>query len=168
MSYPTQDEIRELLHYDKETGLFWWKKSGPGRCTSTPAGTIQKSGSSKGYVKITIRGKRHRAHALAWLYVHGSYPPLIDHKDGNPSNNAIDNLRPTTQSMNAGNSRLSSRNTSGHKGVSWDKERKKWMACIRTEHGTHRTIGRFDDKLKASDAYRKAALERFGDFSRLR
>jgi len=164
----TQAELHSLLIYDKDTGHFYWRRSGPGRDTSKPAGTIQKTGSSKGYIKVTISKKRHRAHALAWLYIYGVYPPLIDHKDGNPSNNGIDNLRPTTQAMNAGNAKLSKRNKSGHKGVVWDKQKRKWMASIRSSEGRHRTIGRFDDKEQAAEAYRKAALERFGEFARLR
>jgi hypothetical protein len=115
-----------------------------------------------------IKQKRYRAHALAWLYVHNEYLEFIDHRDCNPSNNAISNLRPANPSLNAGNSRISKRNTSGYKGVSWNKRKKRWQAYIHMPDGRQKTIGRFSRIEDAAEAYRKASLVRFGEFARTR
>jgi hypothetical protein len=61
---------------------------------------------------------------------HGQIPEVVDHVDGNTSNNRIDNLRASTKSLNACNSKLASNSTSGHKGVVWSGACKKWMARL--------------------------------------
>ena len=56
------------------------------------------------YRKITIKRKKYRAHQLAWLYMTGEWCPLlIDHRDGDPSNNRWGNLRRATVSQSNAN-----------------------------------------------------------------
>ena len=93
----------------------------------------------------------------------------VDHRDHNTLNNQKYNLR-ITKGQNQQNQRLSRANTSGFKGVSWDKPLKKWKAQIQTQRNyepkcTH--LGFFADKLDAARAYNKAALEHFGEFAHL-
>ena len=62
--------------------------------------------------------------------MHGYLPELIDHKDGNPANNLIENLRPSNKSTNAMNRGAQANSTSGINGVSWDKEKQMWVGRI--------------------------------------
>lgn len=67
----------------------------------------------------------------------------IDHIDGNKSNNNINNLRWVTHQENQWNKNISSKNTSGIKGVSWYKRDKKWRATINLNTKIH--LGYFDN-----------------------
>lgn len=163
----THQHLLELLSYEPETGDFRWKVDGFRRGPGKLAGTLQKTGSAAGYTYITVAGHKYRAHRLAWFYVYGVAPGLIDHIDGNKSNNSIRNLRVTTQRQNCYNTKRSSRNKSGHKGVCWDKSKGKWMASIRLSCGKQKTIGRYDSKDDAAAAWREVALRDRGEFLRL-
>jgi hypothetical protein len=90
---------------------------------------------------------------------------LIDHKDLNGLNNQRDNLRVCTSSQNLQNAPRKSNNTSGFKGVSWNKEKKRWVAKTKF-NGKYVFIGRFRKKEDAARAYDKKALELFGEFAR--
>jgi hypothetical protein len=89
----------------------------------------------------------------------------VDHINGDTLDNRHANLRFATASQNARNSTLSSRNTSGFKGVSFDRTRGKWRASIKDSDRKH-TIGRFDSALDAARAYDEAALQLYGEFAR--
>lgn len=159
----TFDRLRELLFYDGETGTFLWRNTRSGvPDISVPAGGINK----RGYVLIRVYGERYRAHRLAWLYCYGRWPiDVIDHRDGNPANNRIENLREASQSQNQGNRRRPSSNTSGYKGVYWHAHAQKWAAQIRNS-GHKRHLGFFVDPADAHNAYLQAAADIFGEFAR--
>jgi HNH endonuclease/AP2 domain len=89
----------------------------------------------------------------------------VDHRDLDKSNNAIDNLRPATQGQNMFNLGLSDRNTSGFKGVSWDKRRKLWYAQMK-HLGKHLFMGYHATAEAAHAAYAAKALELRGEFAR--
>ena len=157
----TQARLREVLHYDEATGVFTWKVARGGRFRAGDvAGTVVK----KGYIVITIDGRLHRAHRLAWLYVHGYLPPYqIDHRNHSPADNRIANLRTATQSENNKNMRLSTKNTSGYKGVSWNKQAGKWKAYS-TLNGKLNYLGYFTTAEAASEAYNRFAKQHHGEF----
>jgi len=67
----TQEDLREILRYEPDTGDFHWRVRGSGRRMNKPAGRIEKD---KGYRQIGIKYKLYKAHRLAWLYVHGYFP----------------------------------------------------------------------------------------------
>lgn len=123
----TQDELKHRLSYSEETGLFTWVNPTVNNCkVGSEAGT-----SLNGYRRIMVNGRIYMAHRLAWLYVHGYTPEHeIDHINGNRSDNRICNLRLATHKQNMENTRLQMNNTSGHRGVTWDRNRQKWIARI--------------------------------------
>lgn len=91
---------------------------------------------------------------------------VVDHINGNKLDNRKENLRVCTQSQNSMNRRLFSKNSSGHKGVSWCKTKRKWQAQIML-NGKQKTIGRFHNIEDAILAYKKASQELFGEFARV-
>lgn len=95
----TAARLRELLSYEPTTGMFF-RLSDP-RPTPRPAGTLRTSG----YIAIGIDRRVYLAHRLAWLYMTGSWPTIIDHLDGVRANNAFANLRDATQALNMQNQR---------------------------------------------------------------
>lgn len=118
----TQKRLKELLEYNAETGVFTW--------------LIYKNKKQAGYVKtngyrqISINKINYPAHKLAWLYVYGKYPIMLDHKDHNRDNNAILNLREVTNSENSKNMKQNKNNKTGIVGVSLNKSIGKWEASI--------------------------------------
>lgn len=161
----TAERLRELLIYDPLTGVFTWRVS---RRHKTRAGSIAGSLCSRGYRDIQIDGISYRAHRLAWLYVHGEWPPSdLDHKDTVHDHNWIDNLRPATNSQNRANTRREIRNTSGFKGVSRYTRRcgVRWRAYIQKD-GKMVHLGSFLAPELAHAAYTAAAQQMFGEFAR--
>jgi hypothetical protein len=91
---------------------------------------------------------------------------LVDHKDGNGLNNRRDNLRQATRTQNAQNSKMRRSNSSGFKGVCWDKVSESWKAYI-TIDGKRMHLGLFTRKVDAAKAYADASILGHGEFSRL-
>jgi hypothetical protein len=89
----------------------------------------------------------------------------VDHEDGNKLNCRRSNLRPATRAQNCCNKGASSRSTSGIKGVSWSPKSKRWGAWIGSG-GKSFSLGLFETKEEAAEAYRKAANEMHGEFAR--
>ena len=128
----TVERLKEMLHYDKETGVFTWKFGRKGVAAGMVAGTVHTTPCGHRYRSIMIDGVRHRASHLAFLYVHGSPAfPTIDHKNQDPLDNRIHNLRVATHSQQQRNSPQYRTNTTGVAGVTWNKARGKFVAQIR-------------------------------------
>lgn len=154
--------VRSILHYNRRTGVFCWKVRRKGIRVGDVAGDLRK-----GYRRIGIDFHRYRAARLAWLYVTGSWPTHeVDHKNRNKSDDRFSNLRPATHAQNLRNVAIKRNNTSGVKGVSWDRSRRKWVAMI-TVHGHQKNLGRFNTKTGARNAYRSAAANLHGEFARV-
>jgi hypothetical protein len=88
-----------------------------------------------------------------------------DHINGDHLDNRDDNLRPATHQKNMMNRGPQKNNTSGYKGVTYDKNRNQWMAQIKFNK-VHTGIGRFNSIIDAARAYDRKAIELFGDFAR--
>lgn len=158
---PSQGRVRELLDYNADTGMFCWRLSVGSRARiGAHAGSVAKNG----YRSIRVDGTLYYAHRLAFVWMNGDCPNQIDHKDRNRSNNAWNNLRAANHSQNQANQKISRKNTSGAKGVSWLKVDKKWRAYI-TVNGVKKHLGRFDNRSEAIAAYAEAASEKFGCFA---
>lgn len=134
----TASELKEVLFYEPETGMFKWRVAPTARVkVGDHAGCVEVSRGGGKYLRIGVFGGRHRAHRLAWLYVHGVWPKdMIDHINGNGLDNRISNLRDATNAQNQWNARPSSRSSSGIRGVSWCARRKMWAAAVRTHYET--------------------------------
>ena len=103
----SSDELKQILSYDKNTGHFSWliKKNG----MKDTVGTVN----SDGYICIGINGKIYKSHRLAWLYTYGVLPKgVIDHINGDKSDNRISNLRDVSSKINSQNMRRSKSNNS--------------------------------------------------------
>lgn len=166
---PNQTLLREWLDYNSATGIFYWRKE-PRRerpLLGTIAGTRHKE---TGYIFIGVGGfQQFGAHRLAWVYTHGDIPDgmEIDHIDGDPSNNAIGNLRVATSRQQKQNKRVQSNNRSGLKGAYYHAchKGKKWRSQIKVA-GRLIFLGYFHTAQAAHEAYRAAALKYFGEFAR--
>ena len=159
----THERLYEVLDYSPILGLFWWLKSRGTKKAESVAGTKRPDG----YIQIQIDDRLYLAHRLAWLYVHGEWPPEeIDHKNNDPSDNRLANLRLATDSQNQANTPKQAHNTSGFKGVSWFRRDRKWRAEIQKD-GKSRHLGYFADPVDAARAYDAKAKELHGDFARL-
>ncbi|GAB4486607.1 MAG: hypothetical protein OHK0019_00560 [Saprospiraceae bacterium] len=119
-------------------------------------------GNSTYYAQRTIIAQRKNVRMHRQI-IGVTNPKLdVDHKNGNGLDNRRENLRVCTRSFNNANSKTPKDNKSGHKGVCWDKERKRWAVRIGRKH-----IGRYKDLRDAALAYNKAAIEIYGEFARI-
>ncbi len=150
------------LDYNSETGVLTWNDS---YSSFAIKGRIAGCISHDGYRQIQICRRITFAHRIAWFITYGEIPQTIDHIDRNKQNNAIANLRLCNNSQNQGNRGKSKNNTSGIKGVTYDKKNGKWQAQIKSEY-VNKYLGRFASKQEAAEAYAKAAERVFGEFAR--
>ncbi len=153
----TQSRLKELLHYDPETGDFIWLEYLSSRSNiGHEAGCIKH-----GYRYIGINNVQYSAHRLVFLYLYGKFPPYqVDHINGIKDDNKRINLRRVDQSENLKNAAISKNNTSGFVGVCWHKRAKKWRAVIYS-CGKNITLGAFDNVEDAIEA-RKLANIKYG------
>lgn len=149
----TAERLRELLDYDRETGVFTW---------AAAARSIRQHGRVAGCAKgarvlIGVCGRQYFAHRLAVLHVTGSWPTAhVDHRSGESSDNRWTNLRDVSPSVNAQNQRRAHKGSvSRFLGVYWRKDRKKWQATI-TVNRRPIHLGLFEREEDAGAAYLEA------------
>lgn len=148
----TADELRAMLAYDKDTGVFTWIAR-PAKAVHI--GDIAGATNEFGYVTIGFKKKVYKAHRLAWLYSYGVWPDgLIDHINGRKDDNRLCNLRVVAADGNSQNIRRPNRrNKSGFLGVIWFQN--KWRASITVNKKTYR-IGDYNTPEEAYQAYLEA------------
>lgn len=159
----TQARLKELLHYNPETGDFTWRVDRIRVRAGERAGKVKRDG----YVEIGIDRKQYSAHRMAFLFMTGCLPRgHIDHKNLDRSDNRWCNLRAATSSQNQMNTPKKLNNTSGFKGVSWHKREGRWRADIRIA-GKKICLGLFDTPEEGYNAYCAAAARHHGQFARI-
>lgn len=125
-----QQKIKSSLHYNRDTGLFIWKKVSK-YSNSTKVGDIAGTIDCHGYIRIHIDGKYIKAHRLAWFFEHGYFPnKSIDHINHNKRDNRICNLRDVSTLENNRNKSITSKSKTGVHGVRFIKSRNKYKANI--------------------------------------
>lgn len=152
----TQDELKENLSYNQETGIFTWIKSYRNQHIGKRVGSHDPDG----YLQIKLKRKLHRAHRLAWLYVYGKHPDgPLDHMDGIRDNNAIGNLREVTYAGNSQNQRHAHKDSkSGLIGVHKVSNRNLFRAAIQIQ-GKRKVLGFFKTAEEGFTAYLEAKRE---------
>jgi hypothetical protein len=169
---PSQSRLRELFDY--ADGQLIWKArplsefKNQRACNiwnTRYAGKVAGGLKPDGYWAICIDYVRYKAHRLVYAWHNGAYPSQleIDHINGVPSDNRIENLRLATRTENVANSTKPYTNTSGFKGVFWSKRGKKFTAQIRI-NGKRTHLGYFQSAEEAASVYARASLIHRGAF----
>lgn len=149
----------ELVY--KDGHLFWKSKNAPRKVLDRPIGCKDKDG----YLTFGMDKQTKKVSRVIWEMHHGEIPSnmVIDHADGNKTNNRIENLRLATRQQNNMN-RKNVGDTSKYKGVSRHSQSGKWQARIQVG-GIVNFIGLFCSEEEAAEAYNKHAKDLFGDFA---
>jgi len=145
----TQQEIHYFIDYDPTTGICRWKNPLSPRVHK---GDIIGCANKSGHLRIVLNNQHYLLHRIIWLYYYGVFPTYnLDHINQNPSDNRIDNLREATKQCNARNCPNPKNNTSGVKGVVWNKANNNWRVGMHV-NWKHINLGSykvFDDAVCA-------------------
>ncbi|WP_227171077.1 HNH endonuclease [Enterobacter hormaechei] len=153
----SQDLVERLFTYDPASGLLKWKKG-------KNEGMVAGYGDSGEYRRVRILGYIFMVHRVIWLLVYGSDSDLlIDHINGNKSDNRIENLRLANHSQNGRNSNIQKRNTSGYKGVT--KYKIAWVVRVNV-NGENVYFGSYQDVELAGLVSEEARVKYHGEFAK--
>lgn len=125
------DYVRNSYLYDGATGALTYRKSAGCRKAGDYVGWYDE-----GYLKTKVNGKKIAVHRLIWFLIYGELPDVVDHINGDTSDNRIINLRNVDATGNARNTKVNKLNKTGLMGVSWYHGR-KWVAYIGKKPRTH-------------------------------
>ena len=126
----TKEKIESVLEVNVQEGTAFWKirpreyfetDRACSTWNSRYAGERAGCKLQHGYVGVAIDNQRFLLHRIVWIVATGEEPLVIDHIDGNPSNNRIENLRNCSFSENSRNQKKSAANTSGITGIRFRK-----------------------------------------------
>ena len=152
------EELRTRLDYDPEAGTFTTRADGSNAARKT----------NTGYVRVQVVGiGSYHAHHLALFYMTGKWPKpqnVVDHINRIRDDNRFANLREATQTENNRNRDEHPNNTSGYRGVTWNANKRLWMASI-TVNKKRIRLGYFERRQEAAEVYRQRALLEFGEFA---
>jgi len=159
----TTEELKtlamSLFSYDPTTGLLLHKKDW-GRARK---GCAITSKDSKGYTRVSIKGRRYLAHRIIWLLEYDVLPNSdIDHVDGVRTNNKLMNLRLVSRSENLRRQLKRQGLSSKYKGVS--KTNYGWVSQIGSIPRFY--LGTYDLEEEAALAYNNKAEVLFGKYAR--
>jgi hypothetical protein len=125
----TQQQVQELFEYS-DGDLHWKPRTLSRNRPSVLNGKKVGCPNGSGYLTMVHDKRKYYLHQLVFLMHHGYIPSNVDHIDGNGSNNRIENLRLATVSENMYNTKINTKNTSGFKGVHFNKQKQKWQAKL--------------------------------------
>ena len=152
-------EVENIFSYDPYTGKIYWKIDTRNTKSGDEAGYVHRLG----YIKIKYKGRPMQASRLAWvLHYKEDANGVIDHIDGDKTNNTIKNLRVVTSQENNMNSRVRSHNILGIKGV---REKNGRFQARITKDGKLYNLGWFDSAKEARNKRIKAEKEMFGRYA---
>jgi hypothetical protein len=148
--------------FDYKDGSLYWKINQGRIKAGSKAGTPRE----KGHIQIQYNKKMYREHSIVWMMFNGENPSaILDHINGNPSDNRIENLRLATNAQNLANRGKNKNNTSGFKGVYLHNQTNKWVASIK-HLGKKYSLGCYENASDAHQAYKKACVKLNGDFAK--
>jgi len=164
----TQEEVRKLFDY-REDGALIRKVAvgGPAGQIGRAIGSVTTGGAArpdKKYLITKIAGKHYCVHKLVYLWHHGQWPEQIDHINRDSLDNRIENMRAAEACSNMQNRKLFKNNTSGVKGVSWNKKYNKWAVYVGVNRKI-KQIGYFEDLEFAELVSQEARLKYHGAFA---
>ena len=159
LSLPSLAWLKEHLAVDpsQPSGLIWIKNY-----VSRKANTMAGSVNTNGYFQVRIKGKLYLTHRIIYYLINEQDPGdhVVDHVYS--KENHVD-IRCANYIQNSFNSKHQRRLTSSdYKGVTWD--RNKWKARVSYKGVTY-DLGRFDDEIKAAQAYDRKARELDPEFA---
>lgn len=174
---PHPSDLQKLLRYEPETGkLFWMPRPVEVFASPRHARTFATRLEGKqaftaphcaGYFQGNTGGHVLLAHRVIWAVVMGEWPESeIDHINGDRSDNRWSNLRAATRAQNVRNTKRSSKNTSGFKGVDWNNANQKWRARISVD-GRDISLGYFNCRTAAAVARAVATPRHHAEFARV-
>lgn len=136
----TSEELNKMFIY--QDGKLYRQTGRRGTYSHSWAGHIRFDG----YYYLKINGVNYKTHRVIYKMFHPDMDEslIIDHIDGNQSNNSIENLRLTTQSDNMKNKRGYSNNKSNYTGVYWRNDSNKWRVYI-ADNGKRVNLGCYSD-----------------------
>lgn len=162
MSTTRIERLRAVFDLDAESGVLRWRVPTGNRIR---VGGVAGHLDNKGYVQVQVDGKKLWAHRVVFAMVNGFWPEQVDHANGIGTDNRPENLRAATCAENSRNYRKPVTNTSGVKGVHWDRNRGRWRAYCRAGGRKH-NLGSFVDLDAAASAVRAFREQHHGDFAR--
>tara|TARA_R110002167_G_C12361051_1_gene623164 strand:- start:54 stop:620 length:567 start_codon:yes stop_codon:yes gene_type:complete len=162
--------MTDNLSYVPENGDLVWKDGASSiNNKSRVAGSVAGTVNTQGYLVISMWSKGnyllYRAHRIVWFLNYGEVPSLLDHINRNKLDNRVENLRPTTHSLNGRNTNKRVRVTSKYKGVYYNKINKSYTSSIRANNKmTH--IGTSKSEKELAEMYDKWIEENLSPLER--
>ena len=163
ITLPPLDYLRECFAYEPDTGILTWRdrpdshfetaskaKRHRSLYVDKPVGTRNADGYL--VVRLTHNGRHqlYRCHRIAYALLHGDTEQLVDHINGDRTDNRACNLRAASAQQNIAN--MTAVKRQGLQGAFWDKSRGKWLAQIKRNYKSI-NLGRFDTEAEAHAAY---------------
>ncbi len=152
-------------------GFEGYSVSDFGNVKNNKTGRIKNvNANDKGYIQVSLNKHKKQYKKMVHVFVALAFSanpenkPFVDHIDNCKTNNNITNLRWATTVQNSQNRSMMSNNTSGARGVSWDKVGKRWIATIAID-GVRINLGRFKTLEDAKQARIIKANQAFGIYT---
>jgi hypothetical protein len=166
LTLPSYERLHKLFEY--RDGWLYYKNDvcdKKGRKTKVTQGSKAGSLHPLGYVKMRVDGKMYMAHRIIYKMFNKDFVEgTLDHINNKPADNRIENLRIATCTENNRNAVLRKDNTSGVKGVNWNKRDMRWTASI-SINGKRKALGNFKDLALATEFVQLARDMVHGDFA---
>lgn len=155
----TQARLKELFDYDP-SGALVKKARRRGNIVGVAAGS-----KSTTYINVMVDGRRYLLHRLVFLFHNGHTPQQVDHVNGDPNDNRIENLRAATAAENARNRKIRANSGTGVKNVHYDRRKRKYVVRLKVD-GKNRRFGMYAALEDAATVARVLRERHHGEFAR--